>query len=59
MSGYKGPAFDTSLVADGSVVKPETSDAWELGLKSRWLEDRLLLNITAFYADYDDFQAET
>ena len=59
VSGYKGPAFDTSLVADGSVVKPETSDAWELGLKSRWLEDRLLLNITAFYAEYDDFQAET
>jgi iron complex outermembrane receptor protein len=56
--GYKGPAFDTSLVAAGSYVKPETSDAWEAGLKSSWFDRRLILNIAAFYAEYQDFQAE-
>ena len=58
VSGYKGPAFDTSLVAGGSSVKPETSDAWEAGLKSSWLDNRLILNIAAFYAQYKDFQAQ-
>lgn len=57
--GYKGPAFDTSIVADGRAVKPEESDAWELGFKSRWFDDRLVLNVAVFYANYDDFQAQT
>jgi iron complex outermembrane receptor protein len=59
VSGYKGPAFDTSLIAAGSLVKPETSDAWEAGLKSSWLDQRLFLNVALFYAKYDDYQAET
>lgn len=59
VSGYKGPAFDTSLIADGMVVDPETSDAFEVGLKSNWLDGRLFLNIALFYAEYDDYQAET
>lgn len=58
VAGYKGPAFDTSLVARDSFVKPETSDAWEAGLKSSWFDGRLVLNIAAFYAEYKDFQAE-
>lgn len=58
VAGYKGPAFDTSLVARDSFVKPETSDAFEVGLKSSWLDGRLVLNIAAFYAEYQDFQAE-
>jgi iron complex outermembrane receptor protein len=57
--GYKGPAFDTALIAGGSSVDPETSDSYELGLKSRWLDNRLFLNIAAFYSEYHDFQAET
>ena len=58
-SGYKGPAFDTTLISAGSSVKPETSDAWETGLKSRLFDNRLFLNIAVFYAEYKDFQAET
>lgn len=57
--GYKGPAFDTALIAGGSSVDPETSDSYEMGLKSRWLDNRLFLNIAAFYSEYHDFQAET
>ncbi len=56
--GYKGPAFDTSVIAAETVVAPETSDAWEMGLKSNWLDSRLILNIALFYADYKDFQAQ-
>jgi len=59
VSGYKGPAFDTGLITGGSSVKPETSDSWETGLKSRWLDNRLILNVAVFYAEYHDFQAET
>lgn len=58
VAGYKGPAFDTSLVARDSFVQPETSDAFEVGLKSAWLDGRLILNVAAFYAEYQDFQAE-
>ncbi len=59
VSGYKGPAFDTGLVAGGSSVDPETSDSFEVGLKSAWLDNRLIFNIDAFYSKYHDFQAET
>lgn len=57
--GYKGPAFDTSVIAGGNAVDPETSNAWEMGLKSSWLDNRLILNMAIFYAEYDDFQAQT
>jgi iron complex outermembrane receptor protein len=59
VSGYKGPAFDTGLIAGGTSVKPETSDSWETGLKSRWFDDALIVNLAGFYAEYHDFQAET
>lgn len=59
VSGYKGPAFDTGLLTGGNAVKPETSDSWETGLKSRWFDSRLILNVAVFYAEYHDFQAET
>jgi iron complex outermembrane recepter protein len=59
VSGYKGPAFDTTLVAAGTYVKPETSDAWETGMKSRWFDDRLFVNATIYYAEYHDLQAQS
>jgi iron complex outermembrane receptor protein len=59
VSGYKGPAFDTTLITGGTYVKPETSNAYETGLKSRWLDDRLFLNVAVYYAKYEDFQAQS
>lgn len=56
--GYKGPAFDTAVIAGGSFAEPETSDAWELGLKSTWLDNRLIVNVALFHASYQDFQAQ-
>jgi iron complex outermembrane receptor protein len=59
VSGYKGPAFDTTLIAAGTQVKPETSDAFETGLKSRWFDDRLFINASVYYAEYHDYQAQS
>jgi len=37
---------------------PEYVNAYEVGLKSKWLEDRLLLNLDAFLGDYKGLQTE-
>jgi iron complex outermembrane receptor protein len=51
--GYKGPAYNVfyNLTATGTnVIAPETSDAFEAGLKNSLLGGRLQLNIAGFYA---------
>ena len=48
----------TSLAGVGPV-KPETSTAWELGLKSRFADNRIQLNVIGFLSDYKDFQAQS
>lgn len=40
-------------------VDPEVVWSYEIGLKSRWLDDRLQLNAAAFYSDYTDMQLVT
>jgi iron complex outermembrane receptor protein len=58
--GYKGPAFNVffNLNSTGTnVIEPETSDAYEVGLKNSLLDGRLVINLAAFYAKYDNFQA--
>lgn len=58
--GYKGPAFNVffNLTATGTnVIAPETSDSYEIGLKNTLFSGRLVLNLAAFYAKYDNFQA--
>lgn len=37
----------------------ETVDSYELGLKTQWLGNSLLLNSAVFYQDYTDFQLNT
>jgi iron complex outermembrane receptor protein len=62
-TGYKGAGYDVSTGFDASRVRlpvaPETSKAFELGLKSRFLQNRLQLNATVFQTDYEDFQAQS
>jgi iron complex outermembrane receptor protein len=62
-TGYKGAGYDISSGFDASRVRlpvaPETSKSYELGLKSRFLQNRLQVNATAFHADYEDFQAQS
>ncbi len=58
--GYKGPAFNIfyNLQALGAgPIDPETSDAYELGLKNTLFGGKLVLNFAAYYAKYKNFQA--
>jgi len=61
--GYKGQAYDVTVGFDEekaeNPVAPEISDSYELGLKSTFWDQRMQLNLTAFYAIYDDFQVQT
>jgi iron complex outermembrane receptor protein len=38
---------------------PEFADSYELGVKSKWLDNSLLLNATIFYQEFTDFQLNT
>jgi iron complex outermembrane receptor protein len=58
--GYKGPAinvFFNMQARDVGSIAPEKSDAYEAGLKTRLFDRRLTLNLAAFYAKYDNYQA--
>ncbi len=59
--GYKGPAFDVAFGTDPTDlprVEPETSDSWELGLKTSLLDGQIRLNAALFYSEYQDFQSQ-
>ncbi len=61
VQGYKGPAFDLTFGTDPDTterIDPETSDSWELGMKSTFLDGQLLLNAALFHSAYDDFQSQ-
>jgi iron complex outermembrane recepter protein len=58
--GYKGPAFNLffNLQPTGlKALEPETSNAYEVGLKSSLMGGALTINLAGFYAKYDNFQA--
>ncbi|WP_372781317.1 TonB-dependent receptor [Litorivivens sp.] len=61
-SGYRGAAFD--VIADDAAnalrnpVDPEKALSYEIGAKTRWLDNRLSLNLTAFLTTFEDFQAQ-
>tara|TARA_R110002110_G_scaffold43803_3_gene135695 strand:- start:6811 stop:7917 length:1107 start_codon:yes stop_codon:yes gene_type:complete len=52
--GFNGEAESLDGFVDG--YDPEEVDAWELGFKSRLLDDRLQLNAAVFYNDETDLQ---
>ena len=58
--GYKGPAFNVffnMLNRDTLAIAPETSDSYELGLKSTLLDNKLRLNVAVFSTKYQNYQA--
>ncbi len=58
--GYKGPAYNVFFnmrSLDTLPLKPETSDSYEIGLKTETFDHRLRVNIAAFSAKYDNYQA--
>jgi len=59
--GFKAGAFDVRaqavLLGTGDTpVGPEELDAYEIGLKSEFLDHRMKLNVAAFYYDWQDLQ---
>jgi iron complex outermembrane receptor protein len=59
--GYKGPAFNVffnhTAPANAIPIDEETSDAFEVGAKTQFLDNRVQLNLAAFTVQYDGFQA--
>lgn len=53
--GFKAGGINTGSL-QSAAYDPEYVWNYELGLKSRFFEDRLQTNIAAFYYDYDDLQ---
>ena len=62
--GHKGVAYDlvtatTPEEAAQFPVKAEKSDDYEIGLRSEWLDRRLVLNTTVYDTEYSNFQVQT
>jgi iron complex outermembrane recepter protein len=58
--GYKGPAYNLffNLQPTGSIpLEPETSTSYEIGLKNTLFGGKLTINLAAYYAKYENFQA--
>lgn len=55
--GYKSGNFNSGNFGP-LYVKPETVKAYELGVKSEWLDRRLVANLAGFYSDYSQMQLQ-
>jgi iron complex outermembrane recepter protein len=59
--GFKAGGFNGAQPfnsPDNLVFGPEHVNAYELGLKSKWLDDKVLFDIDVFRSDYKDLQAD-
>lgn len=59
-TGFKSGGFNGVATSNASFLTPfdpETMTTYELGLKSRLLDQRVQLNTSVFFNDYEDFQA--
>ncbi len=59
--GYKSQGFDIVFGLTPNRVEPidpETSDSFEVGLRTEMFDRRLRLGVTAFHTTYDDFQGQ-
>ena len=55
--GFKSGVYNSSSPTD-PIVRPETLDAFELGVKSDLMDRRLRVNVAGFYYLYDDIQLQ-
>jgi iron complex outermembrane receptor protein len=62
-TGYKGFAYDISSgytpLRTANPVQPEHSTSYEVGLKSRFFDNKLQFNLTGFLTNYNNFQAQS
>jgi iron complex outermembrane receptor protein len=61
--GFKSGVYATSSYNSSSTgpidpVEPEELNAWSIGFKSTWMDNRLRLNAEAFYYDYTNIQVQ-
>lgn len=57
LSGLPLNTANTGVDLTTQTVKPEKVDAFELGLKTQFLDRRLTLNVAAFWTEIGDYQA--
>ena len=61
--GFKSGGFNRQPTSPGASsilsFEPEENDAYEVGIKTDFWDQRARLNIAAFLYDYSDFQLET
>lgn len=59
-TGFKGAAFNSTINANEedlrSPARPETSEQFEVGLRSQWFDRRLTVNVTYFDTSFEGFQ---
>ncbi len=56
--GFKAGEFGARAASQFTVgpTDDETSDSYEIGFKSEWLDNTLRVNVAAFYTEYSDLQ---
>ncbi len=60
--GWLGPAYNVFFnmsALNAAPVAPETSNDYELGLKNNLFDDKLVLNLSAWYETFYNFQANS
>ncbi len=58
-TGYKAGGFNLRTAqATIDPFKEESLIQYELGVKTQWWDNRVQLNLAAFYSDYDDIQTD-
>jgi iron complex outermembrane receptor protein len=53
--GFKSGAYNLTTPSD-APLRPEDLDAYEVGLKSEFMDNRVRLNVAAFYYEYNNLQ---
>ncbi|MDP3853657.1 TonB-dependent receptor [Phenylobacterium sp.] len=56
--GYKGPGFNLSIDVNAPQIAPEYPMLYEAGIKSTLFDRRLILNLSAYWESFEDFQAQ-
>jgi len=56
--GFKSGGFNFAAVFNEADYQSENLTAYEIGMKSTWLNNRLRVNTTAFYYDYENLQVQ-
>lgn len=56
--GFKSGVYNISTITNYKATDPEILDAFEVGLKSSLLNNRLNINTALYYNDYKDLQVQ-